>query len=765
MTTKHGSTPIIPTTLEGIHAWMQSPRFEQITRLHSAREVAEQRGTIPVDYTIARGAAEQFYARLQQLFEQRLSITTFGPYSPGQAVTIKRQGIEGIYLGGWATSAKGSVQEDPGADLASYPLGQVPDEAAVLVRALLTADRNQHFARARMSAEEREKTPVVDFRPFIIADADTGHGGDAHVRNLVRRFVEVGVPGYHIEDQKPGVKKCGHQGGKVLVQEDEQIKRLNAARFQLDVMGVPGIIVARTDAESATFLDGRGDERDQPFILGATNVGIPSYKLGYVAVLRRLFERGLDSVRGHLLFGISEEEYETAFGWLERTGMIALIDEAANAYLESEGNRVDAVLDRVFGRFLDAWQAEAGLKTFGQAVADVMRFRLDEGETFDIGVEEWEEFARTASFARARRKARELGVTLIWDCELPKTPEGYYQIENGIDYAIAKSLAAAPFADLLWMETKTANLADARKFAEAIHAVYPNKMLAYNLSPSFNWDTTGMSDDQMREFPAELGRLGFVFNFITYGGHQVDGVAGEEFAAALRDDGMLALARLQRKFRLVESPYRTPQTLVGGPRLDGALMASTGRSAATRAMGNGSTQFQHLVQTEVPTSLLGSWLELWCGFHGLGAAPAVRLHPHTAGSELLELELQAADGANLANVIFADIHDRRGHSILSIRDQNTFAEALRKKRLMTLIHLFLIHRYRAVSVHYVSPTEDNHYQTQKMRHHGIYSDVHSEVGHIIVAEVAPERVAELLDPDGDALQRLIEKTGPPPEQD
>jgi isocitrate lyase len=228
---------------------------------------------------------------------------------------------------------------------------------------------------------------------------------------------------------------------------------------------------------------------------------------------------------------------------------------------------------------------------------------------------------------------------------------------------------------------------------------------------------------------------------------------------------MLALARLQRKFRLVESPYRTPQTLVGGPRLDGALMASTGRSAATRAMGKGSTQFQHLVQTEVPTSLLGSWLELWCGFHGLGAAPAVRLHPHTAGSELLELELKAADGANLANVIFADIHDRRGHSILSIRDQNTFAEALRKKRLMTLIHLFLIHRYRAVSVHYVSPTEDNHYQTQKMRHHGIYSDVHSEVGHIIVAEVAPERVAELLDPDGDALQRLIEKTGPPPEQD
>ena len=108
-----------------------------------------------------------------------------------------------------------------------------------------------------MTEEERRRTPAVDYRPFIIADADTGHGGDAHVRNLIRRFVEAGVPGYHIEDQRPGTKKCGHQGGKVLVAEDEQIKRLNAARFQLDVMGVPGIIVARTDAEAATLLDGR----------------------------------------------------------------------------------------------------------------------------------------------------------------------------------------------------------------------------------------------------------------------------------------------------------------------------------------------------------------------------------------------------------------------------------------------------------------------------------------------------------------------------
>lgn len=744
-----------------VRQWMEGSRFSGITRLHSPREIAEQQGTIKTDYTVARCAADGFYARLRELFRDGKSITTFGPYSPGQAVTIKRQGIEGIYLGGWATSAKGSINEDPGADLASYPLSQVPDEAAPIVRALLMADRNQYFARARMSDDERKTAPEVDFSPWIIADADTGHGGDAHVRNLVRRFVEVGVPGYHIEDQKPGVKKCGHQGGKVLVPEDEQIKRLNATRFQLDVMGVAGIVVARTDAESATFLDGRGDERDHPFILGATNVELPGYKLVYLAILKKLFEHGLDSIRGHLLFGITDEEYQVAFDWMDRTGVTRVLDDAAKVFLDSSGNRVDRVLDKAIGRFLEVWQAEAGMKTYGQAIADVMDFRMGEGMSFDMSMDEWSSFASTASITRARARAREMGITIIWDCELPKTPEGYYQIENGINYAIAKSLAAAPFADLLWMETKTADLKDARKFAEAIHAEFPEQMLAYNLSPSFNWDTTGMNDEEMKSFPRQLGELGYVFNFITYGGHQIDGLAGEEFAAALRDDGMLALARLQRKFRLVESPYKTPQTLVGGPRLDGALMASTGRSAATRAMGKGSTQFQHLVQTEVPTSVLSGWLGLWSEHYDFDEVPVVRLHPHTAGSELLELSLHHNGSEMLANVIFTDIQDRKGHNILSIRDQNTFAESLRKKRLMTLIHLYMIHRYRAVSVHYVSPTEDNHYQTQKMKHHGIYTEVHSEVGHIIVAEVSADRIAELVHDDSAALGRLIDKSDPP----
>ncbi|MEJ2471784.1 MAG: isocitrate lyase ICL2 [Desulfuromonadales bacterium] len=737
--------------------WFRDPRFQDILRLYTPDQIVEQRGTIPVDYTITRDAAAAFYKRLRELFAEKKSITTFGPYSPGQAVAIKRMGIEGIYLGGWATSAKGSAKEDPGPDLASYPLSQVPEEAAPLVRALLAADRNQYFQRLRMSEEDRARTPEVDYRPFIIADADTGHGGDAHVRNLVRRFVEVGVPGYHIEDQKPGVKKCGHQAGKVLVPVDEQIKRLNAARFQLDLMKVPGIIVARTDAEAATFLDGRGDERDHRFILGATNINIPNYKTSFLAVMRQFNSKGIPEINGHMMYRISDEMYAEADKWLERTGLTVEIEASIKALTSRSTADINAALDKAATRLLDLWQMEASLKTYGDAVADVMKFNIDEGAELPMTVEEWHAFVEKVSFVEARQKARSMGINIIWNCDIARTPEGYYQVKGGIPYAVVKSLAVAPFADILWMETKTADLHDAKIFADAIHAVYPNKMLAYNLSPSFNWDSTGMSEDEMRSFPEELGKMGFVFNFITYGGHQVDGLAGEEFARALKEDGMLALARLQRKLRLLDSPYKTPQSYVGGPRSDAALMAVSGGTATTKAMGKGSTQFQHLIETEVPPKRLEEWLKHWAGHYALEGNLRVNLRPHIAGSELLELKVVDSENETTANIIFAVLQDRRERNMLSIRDQNTFNEDFRQKRLMTLITLFLIHRYKAVAVHYVTPTEDNQFQAEGMRALGLYDEIRTEVGEIIVAQVSAERVKALVKPDSEELKKLITK--------
>ncbi len=737
--------------------WMGKPRFKDITRLYSAAQVVQQRGTIENDYPIARKASEEFYDRLRELFSKREQITTFGPYSPGQAVMLKRAGIEGIYLGGWATSAKGSTTEDPGPDLATYPLSQVPDDAATLVRALLAADKNQKFMRARMTDQERKSARKYDFRPWIIADADTGHGGESHVRNLIRRFVETGVSGYHIEDQKPGTKKCGHQGGKVLVPVDEQIKRLNAARFQLDLMMVPGIIVARTDAEAATLLDGRGDERDHPFILGATKTDLPGYKNCYLAILKRFHDKGIKDVNGHLLYKISNSEYEEAYEWFEQEGLMTFIDENIKALKEGKAERITKPLDSVVTKFVEMWEVKSGLKTYAEAVAELIGFQIEEGRQHHTAIDEWLHFARTVSHSEARDRARFMGIEASWDCELSRTPEGYYQVQGGIDYAIEKSLAVAPFADMLWMETKTAALADAKKYADAIHAVYPEKMLAYNLSPSFNWDTTGMSEDEMAAFPEELGKLGFAFNFITYGGHQIDGLASEQFANALLEDGMLALARLQRQFRLIDSPYQEPQTYVGGPRADGALMATSGRTATTKAMGKGSTQYQHLIQTEVPPKLLEGWIELWSKHYKVGENLRVVLRPHIAGSDLLELNIFDESDAKIANVVYASIQDLRGRNILSVRDQNTFSETFRKKRLMTLVHLFLVHRYKSDSVHYVNPTEDNAKQTRGMKSLRIYNDVNTEIGDIIVAGVNSERVKKLLNPDQIELKELIFK--------
>ncbi len=743
-------------TVTEVQEFMDSDRFSDITRLYSARQVAEQRGTIGTDYRVARENAAAFYARLRELFAERRSITTFGPYSPSQAVTMKRMGIEGIYLGGWATSAKGGVTEDPGADLASYPLSQVPDEAASIVRALLTADRNQTYMRSRMTPEQLQTAPEpVDYRPFIIADADTGHGGDAHVRNLIRRFVEVGVTGYHIEDQRPGTKKCGHQGGKVLVGVDEQIKRLTAARLQLDIMGVPGIIVARTDAEAATLLDNSGDERDQPFILGATTRNVPSYKLATLALMRLFHGAGHETFRGFELYRLTDQEYRAADGWLTSTGLGKAAEEAAAGVLGEPEPRVEEAYDRVLSAMVERWEADAGLMTIGEAVLATLQMLEEDGSELPVSPGNWTTFAKSASFWTVRQKARELGIDFYWDAELARTPEGFYQVRGGLDYAIAKSRSVAPYADVIWMETASADIHEARAFADAIHAEFPDQLLAYNLSPSFNWDSTGMSDDEMREFPRQLGEAGFVFNFITYGGHQIDGVAAEEFSTALLHDGMLALAQVQRRLRLLESPYRTPQTHVGGARLDAALAASSARTATTKAMGKGSTQVQHLKQTELPKKVLEDWLTTWSEVNGVHEQLRVRLQPSREGTDVLELSILGADGEKRADVVFAPIHDRKGRTILSVRDQNTYDDALRRKRLQTLMHLYLFSRYNVDSVHYVAPTDDNAAQCERMKTWGIYTTVSNEVGAIIVAQVDQAAVAAFAEPD--AIATLIRR--------
>ena len=483
------------------------------------------------------------------------------------------------------------------------------------MRALLTADKNQHFARSRMTDEQRRATPEVDFRPFIIADADTGHGGDAHVRNLIRRFVEVGVPGLPHRGPEAGRQEVRPPGRQGPGRQDEQIKRLNAARLQLDIMRVPGIIVARTDAEAATFLDNRTrrarpavhPRRDEPRAaeLPGRLPGDPED----AARARARRDPGAPALRG-------PRGRDAAAARLARAGRAAAARSSETPQSARDRRRrrpIEELLDAIDTRFLEAWQADAGLKTYGQAVADVIELRAGEGERFDMTLEEWLAFAGTRVVLRGPREGRRRWASgRLGSASCPRRPR-----------ATTRSRAASTTrSPSRWRPRRSPTCCgwkprrptsrtrgdSPRRSTPCI----PDKMLAYNLSPSFNWDTTGMTDERDAAIPrgARQARLRLQLHHLRRPPDRRPRRRGVRDRAARRT-GCCALARLQRKFRLLESPYRTPQTLVGGARLDAALMAASGRTAATKAMGKGSTQHQHLVQTEVPPKLLEDWLATW----------------------------------------------------------------------------------------------------------------------------------------------------------
>jgi isocitrate lyase len=412
----------IPVTTPVPHARRGSDRWQGIVRPYGEADVARLRGSVRVAQTLAEMGAE----RLWDLLRGHEHVAALGALTGNQAMQMVRAGLKAIYVSGWQVAADNNQAGHTYPDQSLYPANSVPQVVRRINQALLRADQIEH---AEGGAGRHWLVPLV-------ADAEAGFGGPLNAFELMKAMIEAGAAGVHFEDQLSSEKKCGHLGGKVLVPTAHFIRTLVAARLAADVLGVPTVLVARTDADSAQLLTSDVDARDQRFCTGE------------------------------------------------------------------------------------------------------------------------------------------------------RTDEGFYRIRGGLDCAVARALAYAPYADMLWMETSTPSLAQAREFAARVHAEHPGKLLAYNCSPSFNWKKH-LADAEIASFQQELGRLGFQFQFVTLAGFHALNYSTFSLARGYRQRGMAAYTELQEAEFAAEGDGYTAtrhQREVGTGYFDEVMQAVSGGKASTVAL-------------------------------------------------------------------------------------------------------------------------------------------------------------------------------------
>lgn len=513
-----------------LHQWWASPRFQYTKRPYGPEEVVRLRGSLTHDFA-SNQLAKKLYWMLREFQQTQQTSLTFGCLDPVQVAQMAKY-LTSVYVSGWQSSSTASTTNEPGPDFADYPYNTVPNKVDQLFKAQLFHDRKQRNERAALSASQRAKLPSpTDYLRPIIADGDTGHGGLSATMKLVKEFVAAGAAGVHIEDQRAGAKKCGHMAGKVLVSTQEHIDRLCAARLQCDILGVETVLVARTDAEAANLIDSNIDPRDQAFIEGTTNAEIPS------------------------------------------------LNEALRAADPSRSDEVSA-----------GWENAAHPCTYFEAVLAFLKSVKKDS----TAVATWTQKAEYLGWGPARALAQSLGAgDLFWSAEKPRTREGFYRLRPGVKTGIQRALAFAPFADVLWLETKKPELSEAKEFKQGVHAVYPWAMLAYNLSPSFNWSAHGMTDTQIRDFVDELAALGYVWQFITLAGFHANGLAADVFAREFAKKKMLAYVELIQRPEATERVETLKhQQWSGAYLMDHQLVTATGGLASTLSMGSGVTESQ-----------------------------------------------------------------------------------------------------------------------------------------------------------------------------
>jgi len=412
------------------HEWADNPRWRGVERPYTAEDVARLRGSVHIEHTLARLGAE----RLWNLLQSEPYINALGAVTGNQAVQQVQAGLKAIYVSGWQVAADANNAGQMYPDQSLYPADSVPNLCRRINSALQRADQIHHA--------EGNAAPAESWFAPLVADAEAGFGGTLNAFELMKGMIEAGAACVHFEDQLSSAKKCGHLGGKVLVPTNEAVQKLVAARLAADVMDVPTLVMARTDADSAQLLTSDIDPRDRTFCTGE------------------------------------------------------------------------------------------------------------------------------------------------------RTSEGFFRIRGGIESAIARGLAYAPYCDLLWCETSHPDLEEARQFADAIHEKYPHKMLAYNCSPSFNWRKK-LDEKTIARFQPELARMGYKFQFVTLAGFHALNLSMFELARGYKQAGMTAYSRLQEKEFSREAEYGygavKHQRFVGTGYFDQVQQVISGGLASTTAMG-GSTE-------------------------------------------------------------------------------------------------------------------------------------------------------------------------------
>jgi isocitrate lyase len=407
--------------------WAQDPRWQDIKRSYSAADVVRLRGTMPIEYTLAKRGAE----KLWKLIHSEDFVSALGALTGNQAVQQAKAGLKAIYLSGWQVAADANSAFTMYPDQSLYPVDSVPTVIRRINNALIRADQIHHA----------EGNDSIDWYLPIVADAEAGFGGVLNAFELMKHMIEAGASGVHLEDQLASAKKCGHMGGKVLVPTQEAIQKLVAARLAADILGVPTLIAARTDAEGASLLTSDVDDRDKEFCTGE------------------------------------------------------------------------------------------------------------------------------------------------------RTVEGFHRARAGLEQAIARAIAYAPYADLIWCETQTPNLEFARRFAEAVRKVHPNQLFAYNCSPSFNWKKK-LDDATIAKFPRELGAMGYKFQFITLAGFHALNYSMFTLAKGYGERQMSAYVELQEaEFAAETLGYSATkhQREVGTGYFDVVTQAITGGVSSITAL-KGSTE-------------------------------------------------------------------------------------------------------------------------------------------------------------------------------